>query len=238
MELLIISAITLLIPILSALGADVAVTGLLHDGPRGWAFGDAWLWRFLYDFGEIPIYTAAAGSLILLIGGTFIRKLLNLRRIALYFLLVAIIGPCLIVNAVLKDHWGRPRPRQVDLFGGTKRHLHVWEKGPGGEGKSFPCGHAAAGFFLFSPYFVLRRRKPRSSALFLALGIGYGTLMGIGRMAQGGHFLTDVIGAGVVVYLVGLTLSVVMGLDRENAAQGARNAVEYAPGGDTVAASS
>jgi membrane-associated PAP2 superfamily phosphatase len=216
----------------------MAVAGLLHDGSRGWAFGEAWLWRFLYDFGEMPIYAAVIGSLVLLVGGTFARRLLHLRRMALYLLLAALIGPCLIVNAVLKDHWGRPRPRQVDLFGGNRQHQHVWEKGPAGKGKSFPCGHAAAGFFLLSPYFVLRRRKPRSATRFLALGIGYGVLMGIGRMAQGGHFLTDVIGAGVIVYLVGLTLSVVMGLEREGAAQGTLDTRDYEAGADTVAATS
>lgn len=231
MELLFILTFTLLIPVLSALGADVAVTGLLHDGSRGWIFEKVWLWQFLYEYGVIPIYLTAVGSLLLLTGGIFFKRVLFLRGIALYFLFFALIGPCIIVNAVLKDHWGRPRPRQVDIFGGTKRHLHVWEKGPGGEGKSFPCGHAAAGFFLFSPYFVLRRRNPRTATLFLALGIGYGTLMGIGRMAQGGHFLTDVIGAGVIDYMVGLTLSGVLGLDRREALPDVTaEAVEFAPG--------
>jgi membrane-associated PAP2 superfamily phosphatase len=37
-------------------------------------------------------------------------------------------------------------------------------------------------------------------------------LIGLGRMAQGGHFATDVIWAGGIVYLSGITLYYLLGL--------------------------
>jgi membrane-associated PAP2 superfamily phosphatase len=46
-------------------------------------------------------------------------------------------------------------------------------------------------------------------------GLFYGALMGLTRMIQGGHFLTDVIWAGCLVYLTGLFLYYLFGLDRE-----------------------
>jgi membrane-associated PAP2 superfamily phosphatase len=49
----------------------------------------------------------------------------------------------------------------------------------------------------------------------LAGGLSYGLLMGVARMAQGGHFPSDVLWAGGMVYLVGLTLSRLMQLDAD-----------------------
>lgn len=206
----IIFFLVLLILLFSGFGWDLSVANLFHKA-HGWVYGSLWPWRFLYEHGEIPAYLIAATALLAIVFGLFLRDLSRYRKIALYFLLFIIIGPCLLVNAVLKDHWGRPRPCQVAVFGGTKQYLPVWEMGTSGEGKSFPCGHAAAGFTLISPYFLLRRRNPRAARAFLLLGLGYGTLMGIGRMTQGGHYLSDVISAGVICYMVGLWLSRLMG---------------------------
>jgi len=49
----------------------------------------------------------------------------------------------------------------------------------------------------------------------LAAGLLYGALMGLARMIQGGHFLTDVIWSGILVYLTGLSLYYLFRLDRE-----------------------
>lgn len=91
----------------------------------------------------------------------------------------------------------------------------AWEKGIAGSGKSFPSGHASMGFYMFSPYFVLRRSSRPGSIGFLVLGLGYGALMGLARMIQGGHFASDVVWAGGFIYLSGLLLSVLLGLDGE-----------------------
>ena len=49
--------------------------------------------------------------------------------------------------------------------------------------------------------------------LALLAGACYGALMGVARMAQGGHFPSDVLWAGGVVYLVGLSLYYLLRLD-------------------------
>ena len=66
-----------------------------------------------------------------------------------------------------------------------------------------------------APYFVLRRKAPGWARRALAAGVLYGMLMGLGRMIQGGHFLTDVIWAGCLVYSTGLFLYYLFRLDRE-----------------------
>lgn len=224
---------TALVPLVSFLGMDTLVSGLLYSSESGWRFGDFLPWRMLYTYGEYPAYGIAVLSLALFIRGCVMKRVSHYRRFSLYCLLVLLIGPILIVNVLLKDHWGRPRPRQVDLFGGSTAYRHVWQQGETGTGKSFPCGHAAAGFFLIAPYFALRRRHPRLARSFLMLGICYGSLMGMGRIAQGGHFLSDVVGSGVIVYAVGLTLSNLLGFSRaqETAGSDRRITLSMSPEG-------
>jgi hypothetical protein len=57
------------------------------------------------------------------------------------------------------------------------------------------------GFLLCGMYYVLRRNKPLAANGFLYTGLAYGTAMGIGRMAQGGHFASDVLWAGGMTIL-------------------------------------
>lgn len=132
------------------------------------------------------------------------------HRRALWFLMLSLaIGPGLITNTVLKDHWGRPRPYQLERFGGE---LHYVAPGvPSTQcdhNCSFVCGHCAAAFWLISLAWIDRRRRRR----WLALGLTVGALVSLVRLAQGGHFLSDALGALAVVWLTNAALFRVMGL--------------------------
>ena len=171
-------------------------------------------WRFLYDYGTIPAIVLAAVSLLAFIGSFKIRKIVPYRKVCVFFVLLMLIGPGLVVNTIFKQHWGRPRPRHLEVFGGSKPFLYVWEKGTTGEGHSFPSGHASMGFFLLAPYFILRKRSKRWAILFLTVGLSAGLIMGLARMVQGGHFASDVIWSGGFVYLCGAGLSYLLRLNR------------------------
>ncbi len=56
-------------------------------------------------------------------GATFNADRARKLKVALGTLLI---GPVLLVNVILKEHWGRPRPVQTDIFGGA---LHFVEAG-------------------------------------------------------------------------------------------------------------
>lgn len=174
-------------------------------------------WRFLYRFGVLPAYLCGGAALVVLVAGYFSARASALRKSALFLVLLLALGPGLVVNTIFKNHWGRPRPAQLQVFGGAeKMPFHqVWERGASGDGHSFPSGHASAAFYLICPYFVLRRRARGYALLALAGGLAYGVLMGVARMAQGGHFPSDVLWAGGIVYLVGLALSRLLRLDEE-----------------------
>jgi lipid A 4'-phosphatase len=207
--------LSILTAAIAVTGGDLALESRFYLPGSGWVYADLNPWWTLYHFGVFPAFAVAIASLALLVAGFFSARAYVYRKCATFFLLLLLLGPGLLVNSVLKDHWGRPRPRQMQLFGGDRTFHQVWERGESGKGKSFPSGHASAAFYLMAPYFVLRKSSRRRAALALAVGIGYGVLMGVARMAQGGHFASDVLWAGGCVYLTGLTLYYLLGLDRE-----------------------
>jgi lipid A 4'-phosphatase len=194
--------------------ADIALQKAFYSTDKGWYLRNSNPWKLLYDYGNIPGLLLGAASLIVVALGFAKGKALRYRKIALFLVVLLALGPGLITYAVFKDHWGRPRPGNVEIFGGKEKFLPVWVRGGPGAGKSFPSGHASIGFYLFAPFFFLRRCAKGWASFFLALGIGYGVFMGIGRMAQGGHFASDIVWAGGFTYITGLLLFYIFRFDR------------------------
>jgi|APFre7841882630_1041343.scaffolds.fasta_scaffold01602_6 membrane-associated PAP2 superfamily phosphatase len=194
--------------------ADIRIERLFYQPEGGFVHWKDNPWYFLYQYGELPGIVMGGAAVVVFLAGFYSAGAHRYRKLALYFILLLALGPGLIVNYIFKDYWGRPRPNQVDVFGGDKKYQQVWQTGIAGEGKSFPSGHAAIAFYLFSPFLALRRFSARWALFFLMLGIAYGLLMGLTRMVQGGHFPSDVLWAGGIVYLTGLILYYALGLDR------------------------
>jgi lipid A 4'-phosphatase len=216
-----------LVPLLAAVaatgaidlaGADLAVQALFYSPGAGWVLGTLDPWAFLYRYGNIPAFALGVLGLIAFALSFFSERFRPDRMAALFVVVLLALGPGLIVNTVFKDHWGRPRPADIVQFGGTETYRSFWHPGSPDEGRSFPSGHAAVGFFLMAPFFVLRRKAPGWARRALVAGILYGFSMGLGRMIQGGHFLTDVIWSGCMVYFTGLFLYYLFRLDREGLA--------------------
>lgn len=184
---------------------DLQVSQFFWRPEDGWWLKDFWLCSLLYERGMVPGSLIALGGLVGLVLGVKWSKVHRHWRSCLFLLLLLAIGPGLLVNSIFKEHWGRTRPVHVIELGGTEPFLTVWERGSGG-GKSFPSGHASIGFYVMAPYFILRRRRRRMAQAFLIGGGLYGVLMGFGRIAQGGHFLSDVLWAWGMVYFSGLLL--------------------------------
>ena len=186
--------------------ADIAIQKSFYSPDKGWYLNETDPWIWLYHHGNKPGLILAFGAVLALTFGFLSMRLRRYRKIAGFLILLLIIGPGLITNTLFKSHWGRPRPRQIVDFGGEDQFLHAWVKGVSGKGKSFPSGHAAIGFFTLAPFFFLRNHQKKWAGAFLLLGIGYGIFMGIGRMAQGAHFASDVVWSLGFTYLTGLIL--------------------------------
>lgn len=120
------------------------------------------------------------------------------RRAALFLLLALALGPGLLVNTVFKDHWGRARPAQIVEFGGTKALTPAFV--PTNQcvsNCSFPAGDPAVGFFLVSAALLVPGMTARRWAVAGAVAVG--AALGLVRLAQGGHFLSDVVASGFLV---------------------------------------
>jgi membrane-associated PAP2 superfamily phosphatase len=180
---------------------------------NGWYRADDQPWSLLYHYGVIPAWVVAVGSLALLAVSRWKPSLALHRRLFLYLVLVMVVGPGLVVNTAFKEQWGRPRPMDLPQFGGDHEFVAVWDKGDPDRGQSFPSGHASTGFYFFALYFALRGRSKWAYA-WLAIALGYGSIIGVARMIQGKHFLSDVVWAAGFVYLCALILYYAMRLDR------------------------
>jgi len=193
---------------------DVRVARHYYVPGAGFPVGAEPFWRWFKYHGVIPPWIVAIVALFMFVASFLRPRLRRMRRGAVFLVLVMTIGPGLIVNDVFKEHWGRPRPRDLVEFGGTREYVPPLIKSPRENGGSFASGHAATGFFLLAPYFLLRRRSRVKAALVLATGLVYGSLMGYARVVQGAHFVSDVVWALGIVYLTALALFYAMGLHR------------------------
>jgi lipid A 4'-phosphatase len=173
-------------------------------GGNSWEWGDHVPWKQLFDFGKIPGFLLLLTGLALLAAGFFWSDARRWRASAVFLVLVMLIGPGLVTNLLLKEHWGRPRPRQVQEFGGQYPFEPVLIYDVSSPGRSFPSGHASGAFIFVALYFVALFQGWSSRvrwSLFWA-GLLFGAAMGMARILQGGHFASDVMWALAVVWLV------------------------------------
>jgi lipid A 4'-phosphatase len=193
---------------------DIQIQDHFFKVETGWFLKSSQPWLFLYDFGNLPALILSVASLILLSVSFFKLSLTKYRKIFIFMTIVMAIGPGLLVNSILKDNWGRPRPRDIIEFGGNYNYEKVLEIDPDSKGKSFPCGHASMGFYLMTLFFIFRKNRKLIAYFFLFIGLIYGGLIGLARIVQGGHFASDVIWAGGLVYLVATAAYYFLKMDR------------------------
>jgi lipid A 4'-phosphatase len=189
------------IPFVMAPDIDFRMSWWLTDGGRFIpAKGIVWL---VYVGLRPFVYTLLAGIAVLsLISVVRRRRLFGIDgRIGAFLLLSMALGPGLVVDLGLKGHWDRARPRDLIEFGGSALYTAPFQPADQcSDNCSFVSGHAAMTFWFVAFGFVA---PPRHRALILALAVGAGGLVGLMRIAQGAHFLSDVVYAGFIV--VGIT---------------------------------
>lgn len=174
---------------------DLWIANLFWQPEVGFALNDNPLVQCVYVvFRYMPHFLVP--TLLLLVMLPWIKKsVLPSRKYTGFLLVVLLIGPGIIVHPILKDNWDRPRPRDVQQFGGKLEFspAFVMADQPG-KNQSFASGHAAMGFFFMAFAWVFRQRR------YLLGGLIIGALVSLGRIVQGGHFLSDIVTAGFIVY--------------------------------------
>lgn len=185
-------------------GTARAVCGIFPAG------ADAALRSIRQVFHYLPIAAAvvvAAGLAKELASG---RALSDPRpRVAATALAALVLGPGLLVNLLLKEHWGRPRPVATDLFGGPYPFVPAarWSDACP-TNCSFVSGEASAIFWLFCLIPLLPAGYRRAGSLVIAAVAVFTSGL---RVAFGGHYLSDVVLGGLSTPIVFCGLAVLVG---------------------------
>ena len=121
-------------------------------------------------------------------------------RAVVLMLTTLALGPGIVTNVLLKEHWGRPRPIDVAEFKGDEHFRAWWDpRGDCRRNCSFVAGDPSAAFWTLAPA-VVAPPAVRMFAVGTALVFGAG--VGLLRMAAGAHFFSDAMFAGVFTFLV------------------------------------
>jgi membrane-associated PAP2 superfamily phosphatase len=143
----------------------------------------------------VPVLAALALKLLLPR-----RRLLISGRAIVFLVTTLALGPGLLTNVILKDHWGRPRPIDVTQFGGDQHFVAWWDpRGDCPGNCSFVSGDVSGAFWTIAPA-ALVPLPWRGLAYGAALALGAG--MAALRIMAGGHFFTDTVFAGVFTFLI------------------------------------
>ena len=156
----------------------------------------------LRKFGTWLEILLIASPVIALIAKLFLpqTKMLISGRAAVFLILSYALGPGLLVNVALKDNWGRPRPGHITHFGGDQRFSAYWNfRGECQRNCSFVSGEAASAAWTIAPAALAPSSwRPLAYGAALTFYIAIALL----RIAVGAHFLSDIIFAGIITFLV------------------------------------
>ncbi|WP_337271290.1 phosphatase PAP2 family protein [Oryzifoliimicrobium ureilyticus] len=157
-------------------------------------------------------YLAAAITLISLLTAAAIerfRKVIPVRKLALS-LTSFVIGNGLITNLFLKRYYGRPRPFQTDLFGGSFPFIPAGSfHGACHQNCSFPSGEASgAGWLICLIVLVPERYRLWVAPPVIVAAVTTAIL----RVAVGAHYASD----AVLGLLLSITVSMgIFALDEQ-----------------------
>jgi lipid A 4'-phosphatase len=155
--------------------------------------------RGFFNITPFVVLAAFAGAYAMRRAGIAVAYAPTGRQLAFLIATMAI-GPGLIVNLGLKDNAHRPRPSQTREFGG-RFEFRPWYRFDGEcrRNCSFVSGEGSEAFWMVAPASLV---PPPERPLAIAGALLFGVLASLLRMAFGGHYLSDVILAALVMLLI------------------------------------
>jgi lipid A 4'-phosphatase len=182
---------------------DIAISALFYNrqinlfdvNAQPWVNHSRAAARWLITLIFAPSCLAVIGKLIMPK-----RRMLISGRAALFLIITMALGPGILTNLVLKDHWGRARPIDITELGGTFRFTPWWDpRGDCPNNCSFVAGEPSGAFWTLVPAALA---PPQWRLLAYSGALVFGAAVGLLRIAGGAHFFGDVMFAGVLMYLV------------------------------------
>jgi membrane-associated PAP2 superfamily phosphatase len=184
----VVSVVFLLFP-----GIDLWATALFYDPAAGFTAAASPALRLLRSSGDWAMEIVAVVLVVSLLAKIAMpsRRSLIPPSVSLFLLATLAFATGLVVNAILKDLWGRPRPRMVTEFGGNAPYVEVWRiSGECLRNCSFVAGEASSALWLVVIAFVVPRRYRLPVLVVTGL---FALALSINRIAFGAHFLSDVL---------------------------------------------
>lgn len=177
---------------------DLGVSGFFH-GDRGFDLAASW-WATI---GQASVGYFICSALLAVVGIYAFNRVARRNafgvdlRIVGYLLLVLVIGSGLVVNGILKNGFGRARPRNVVQFGGAQQFTPAFVVSNECDTNcSFSSGEGSGAFFSLALALALSRRR----APIVAAAV-YGGLISFSRVAAGAHFLSDAVVSFFVMWI-------------------------------------
>ena len=167
----------------------------LFAGPKGTGFPVANLPAFQFLRNLNRTFTALVPTVLVIL---LIAKLVRPDRPSivppaktLFILATLAIASGIIANLIFKDLWGRPRPVNVDVFGGDLPFIAAWQvSNYCARNCSFISGEGSSSMWLLSLAVLLPAAWRSTAARWL---VAFAVLVSLDRIAFGGHFLSDVV---------------------------------------------
>lgn len=192
---------------------DLAVAGLFYDGTKFPVDTDQTILRLRYLVWDASLVMPVVALVMLVVTAVLRRGVILAARGWGFILALFLLGPGILVNAVLKSYWGRARPYDVTQFGGTAQFSPAYQiSDQCASNCSFVSGEGSGSMALAIAFlvilFAVAKVLPKP-----VLRVGQGaTLLMLGfagwqRVAAGGHFLSDVLLSWLFVALVAAILA-------------------------------
>lgn len=165
--------------------------------------------NLIWDLTILAFVVALAGVVLAIAG----RPLMGVPlRDCAYLAVLYLLGPILLVNVILKTHWGRARPADVFDFGGGHHFTPFWQ--PTDQclrNCSFVSGEVSATVVMTIAMLVVRpaldRLLPkRSGQIWTAAAYLLPLLVSVQRIVTGRHFTSDAVFAALFMIALALVL--------------------------------
>ena len=181
---------------------DIKISELFYLKEFGFKYKEHYAVVLFYN--AIPLLTKTFVFICILYLLYILIKSKNFKKAlsswAFFLIISALIAPGITVNSLLKENFGRARPREIVEFGGTKNFSRAFafsDQCP--KNCSFSSGHAAMGYYFSSIAYVARSLY---FARIYITSILFGSIVGLSRIIMGGHFASDIIVSAFLVLLL------------------------------------
>jgi membrane-associated phospholipid phosphatase len=188
---------------------DLAVTHAFFDA-HGTFYGTTFFGRTLRAILRLASYTIFAAFVLAYVSARLYarKRLAPTGRNLVFLALTLALGPGLLVNGIIKEHSHRPRPFQTQDFGGP------WEFRPFGhfDGPcvtdcSFVSGETSTAAWSLAAALLT---PPPWRAAVIGASLLFTLVMGVERVAYGGHYLSDVAFGALINWFLVLAAAMLM----------------------------